>query len=395
VTEERDRREAENRAEYERRCRELRSQHDRDWQALSERWHGGMSRIEDAWKEMNAECDRLFPDWTADFRTWRPTESPGAIQFGRVTLDLAKVKNGIPDDERLRPAETVAQFPALMTFDEHPVLLLTADEDGRREAVEVLQSVMLRMLTSMPPGKVRFTILDPVGLGENFASFMHLADSDEQLISSRIWTDGKQIDEQLTRLTNHTETVLQKYLRNEFPTIHEYNAQAGEVAEPFQVLVVANFPANFSDSAARKLTSLATSGPRCGVYTLVSVDRKQRLPESFKLADLAASAVHLDWQSREGRFRWRYPAFEHMPLAIDRPPSAERLNRAAPERVLERRQRQGAGGADRPGGGAATAERSVGEGHVAAPAGLRQDRLRQIDIPARAHHEHGAPLQPG
>ena len=27
------------------------------------------------------------------------------------------------------------------------------------------------------------------------------------------------------------ETVLQKYLRNEFATIHEYNAQAGEVAE--------------------------------------------------------------------------------------------------------------------------------------------------------------------
>ena len=31
---------------------------------------------------------------------------------------------------------------------------------------------MLRMITAMPPGKVRFTILDPVGLGENFASFM-------------------------------------------------------------------------------------------------------------------------------------------------------------------------------------------------------------------------------
>ena len=53
---------------------------------------------------------------------------------------------------------------------------------------------------------------------------------------------ARQIEEQLTRLTAHMETVLQKYLRNEFATIHEYNAQAGEVAEPFQVLVVANFP---------------------------------------------------------------------------------------------------------------------------------------------------------
>ena len=53
----------------------------------------------------------------------------------------------------------------------------------------------------------------------------------------------------------------QKYLRNEFATIHEYNAQAGEVAEPFQVLVVANFPTNFSEAAARKLVSIGQERP--------------------------------------------------------------------------------------------------------------------------------------
>ena len=188
-----------------------------------------------------------------------------------------------------------------MTLEEHPVLLITAEEEGRREAIDVLQLAMLRMLTAMPPGKVRFTILDPVGLGENFASFMHLADFDEQLIASRIWTDGRQIDEQLTRLTAHMETVLQKYLRNEFATIHEYNAQAGEVAEPFQVLVVANFPTNFSEAAARKLVSVATSGPRCGVYTMIMVDRKQKMPANFNLSDLEVGAVHLDWDSAESK----------------------------------------------------------------------------------------------
>jgi hypothetical protein len=328
VTEERDRREAENRADFDRRSRELRSEHDRDWQALAERWRSGLSELRDTWTLMDAECERLFPDFeSTDYNSWpRPAEAALAIQFGHVKLDLALVKNGIPRDERLRPADAVLELPALMTLDEHPVLLVTAEEEGRREAVEVLQLAMLRMLTAMPPGKVRFTILDPVGLGENFASFMHLADFDEQLIASRIWTDSRQIDEQLTRLTAHMETVLQKYLRNEFATIHEYNAQAGEVAEPFQVLVVANFPTNFGETAARKLVSIATSGPRCGVYTLIIVDRKQKMPANFDLNDLVAGAVHLDWAPREKRFRWRYPAFEHMPLALDRPPSAERFN---------------------------------------------------------------------
>ena len=38
------------------------------------------------------------------------------------------------------------------------------------------------------------------------------------------------------------ETVTQKYLRNEYATIEEYNAVAEEVAEPYRVLVVADFP---------------------------------------------------------------------------------------------------------------------------------------------------------
>ena len=352
VTERRDRRDAENRSEYARRVREVRAEHDREWESLAEHWRSGLAELNETWDRLHAECERLFPDWNVtDYGDWpRPTEAAPAIEFGQLSLDLSQLKHGIPVDERLRPENTAMRLPALMTLEEHPVLLITAEEEGRREAIDVLQLAMLRMLTAMPPGKVRFTILDPVGLGENFASFMHLADFDEQLIASRIWTEGRQIDEQLTRLTAHMETVLQKYLRNEFATIHEYNAQAGEVAEPFQVLVVANFPTNFSESAARKLVSVATSGPRCGIYTMIMIDRKQKMPPNFNLSDLEVGAVHLDWHSSEpkvnelpisldelpmeapskptekARFRWLYPAFDRLPLTLDKPPSADRFN---------------------------------------------------------------------
>ena len=56
------------------------------------------------------------------------------------------------------------------------------------------------------------------------------------------------------------ENVIQKYLRNEFETIEEYNSYAGEVAEPFRVLVVANFPTAFNESAARRLMSIVSTG---------------------------------------------------------------------------------------------------------------------------------------
>jgi hypothetical protein len=184
--------------------------------------------------------------------------------------------------------------------------------------------MMLRFLTSMPAGKLRFTIIDPAGLGENFAAFMHLADYDEQLVAGRIWADSKHIDERLTLIADHMEKVLQKYLRNEFATIHQYNQSAGEVAEPYHVLVAANFPAGFSDAAARKLVAISQNGPRCGVYTLLSVDSQLRLPHEFKLQELMHDAVHLQWADE--RLVWKYPLFEKLPIELDRVPSAERMN---------------------------------------------------------------------
>ena len=78
---------------------------------------------------------------------------------------------------------------------------------------------------------------------------MHLADLDEALVTNRIWTEPQHIEARLTDLTEQMENVIQKYLRNDFATIAEYNEFAGEVAEAFRILVVANFPVNFTEAA--------------------------------------------------------------------------------------------------------------------------------------------------
>ena len=93
---------------------------------------------------------------------------------------------------------------------------------------------MLRFLTAVPPGKVRFTIFDPVGLGQNFSTFMNLKDVDELMVNSRIWTEQAHIEQRLLDLTEHMENVIQTYLRNEYQSIEQYNEMAGEVAEPYR-----------------------------------------------------------------------------------------------------------------------------------------------------------------
>lgn len=298
------------------------------WGELAESWRSGFGRFTTSIADMNRYCDDRFPDWGCiRWSDWQPPRAvPGAVRFGEYAFGLEAHEGGIPRDARLRPDQTRFSIPAVLSYPECPSLLLETYGDGRQRAVATLQNVMLRLLTALPAGKVRFTILDPVGLGENFSAFMHLADFDERLVTNRIWTESAHIQQRLTDLTEHMEKVIQKYLRNEFSSIQQYNDFAGEVAEPFQVLVVANFPAGFSDETVRRLVSIATSGARCGVYVLASVDMRMKLPRNFELTDLEKSAATLSWTGE--RFAWKDPRLARHPIVLDEPPPDEIFTQA-------------------------------------------------------------------
>ena len=308
------------------RPRRPRRQYKQTWDKLIKDWTEGMARISGVVGEVRDEADRRFLDWNRpELDGWKtPTEVPPGMRFGAFDVDLDQFPGGITARSRLKSVQTQFELPALLPFPIQGSLLIKAADSGKDEAISLLQSLMLRYLTSVPPGKVRFTIVDPVGLGENFAAFMHLGDYHELLVTNRIWTEAQHIEQRLTDLTEHMENVIQKYLRNEFETIEEYNTMAGEVAEPFRILVVANFPTNFNDAALRRLISIVNSGARCGVYALVMYDTKLGLPSGFQLKELESPCVNMIWQ--EGRLQWREPNFGRYPLALDAPPDPGRFS---------------------------------------------------------------------
>ncbi|MGB7159029.1 MAG: FtsK/SpoIIIE domain-containing protein, partial [Tepidisphaeraceae bacterium] len=289
--------------------------------SLERNWNEGLRKIEEPIAD--SEASNGHPNnW--DDPAWRRWVPPGhfatTVRFGELGVDLKQVTDQVPQQLTLPKNFSV---PASLTFPKHASLLIHTDHEGRAEAIRTLQMVMARLLTSLPAGRVRFTILDPVGLGQNFAGFMHLADHDEALVGGRIWTEADQIEERLANLTEHMETVIQKYLRNEFATIDEYNEQAGELAEPYRFLVVADFPVGFQGEAFRRLNSIASTGAKCGVYTLVVRDTRQPIPSGTHLDELEAHSLNL---VREGdHFTWRDDVFKRFPLSLDPPPQEQFL----------------------------------------------------------------------
>ncbi len=209
-------------------------------------------------------------------------------------------------------------------------VIVEGQQSDRVAAADVVTSVVLGWLRTLPPGKVRFTLVDPVGLGQTFAPLMHLADFDADLVGMRVWTDPEQIDRKLGELTEHMETVIQKYLRNVFADIAHYNLEAGALAEPYRVLVVNDFPVGFSPESLKKVASIAASGARCGVYVLLMRDVRKPLAADVRQDLYRHSNVFrlIEGQNGTGGKRellWPDAELAELKLAIDAPPPAETL----------------------------------------------------------------------
>lgn len=297
------------------------------WTSLLRDWKAACDRFMQTCRGVAKEAERWFPPLARPLTL--PTTLPSGLPLGAMQWALEMFPDGVPADVQMpRPDLAKLSVPALLSFPQRASLLFRAFDDGKPSAISTMEAILLRVWTALPPGKVRCTIIDPIGRGENFSGFMHLADHDEKLVDYRIWTEASQIDERLSHLTAHMENVLQKYLRNQFETLAEYNAQAGEVAEPFHFLIVAHFPVNFNDETARRLVSLASSGARCGIYTFVMVDTKLAMPHGFNIADLENVCTLLNWEkggdTRSGRFAWEDDDFGMFPLALEKSPPPDR-----------------------------------------------------------------------
>jgi hypothetical protein len=302
---------------------------------LTDDYQSGWKNLEAEWKTMvfplyeslasaNVLTQKLFPPWDApELKSWKP---PGhfvdAARFAQLNVELEKFCQALPKDKRLAlPGPSQLSLPLCLGFPSQGSILLETGATGHDQAVAALNNTILRLLSVSPPGRLNFTIIDPVGLGQNFAGVMHLADYEEQMINNRIWTQSSQIEQKLADLNEHMEKVIQMYLRNEYATIAEYNEQAGVIAEKYYFLVIADFPSNFTDVAAKRLMSIAASGARCGVYMLLHWDQRQPMPQDFLPDEVRKNCVVVTAKGND--FLLSGKSQPGMALQLDNPPTPE------------------------------------------------------------------------
>lgn len=296
-------------------------------------FHQQIARLVATWNEKvhpayqalaaaNAGAEEDFPPWQRElWKDWKPPEAfKTSARFARLDLDLKKACGAVPQDPKLTlPAPSVSVPLVLRYPQEGSVLFETARADAQT-VVSVLNAIIFRLLATSPPAKLSLTIIDPVKLGQNFAGITHLADYEENILNGRIWTEPNQIEERLATVTEHMEKVIQMYLRNEYATIAEYNAAAGKIAERYHFVVVADFPANFSEAAIKRLLRIAASGARCGVFTLIHWDHRHGAGEHFA-DELRKNSVCLTVE--RDHVVLAQPAIDGARLLLENAPDAE------------------------------------------------------------------------
>lgn len=170
------------------------------------------------------------------------------------------------------------RIPYCASFGPEFNYLFKFDGEGRKNVVQDACDLGMRLFMMLPPGKLNFTFIDPVTLGESFAMFTRLVDVDDrtsEVINGKIWSSPADIEQKLKVMTDHISNVTQRCLQGKYDNIYEYNRVAEQNAEAYQILMLMDFPAGLTDQSLKLLEQIVTSGPKCGVFTVVYRNESQ------------------------------------------------------------------------------------------------------------------------
>ena len=140
---------------------------------------------------------------------WSPPVTMAATRcFGSLLWRGGEEATVRPKSERLAlPGEIDFHLPLRLKIPGAASLLIETKQKGREEAIAHLNYLVLAWLAGSPAGRLSFSLIDPVGLGESFAGLMHLADYEEILINTRIRTQPEQIAAKVESTVIMTESA--------------------------------------------------------------------------------------------------------------------------------------------------------------------------------------------
>ena len=164
-----------------------------------------------------------------------------------------------------------SSIPAVVPLLDRGNVIVRSDALDER-LVNALNLLTLRELVCTGPGQLAIESFDP-SLRATVAPFVALRSAAEELLPLSRSTE-EELDDLLRDLTTDVKRIRELY-RGGRTSLGEYRSSTGQPIEGYQLVIVRDFPRDWSNRALKQLQTLLESGPSCGISFLIHHDPAQ------------------------------------------------------------------------------------------------------------------------
>lgn len=226
--------------------------------------------------EETAANSNNISKWSAD-----PRE---AFPFGGVNVGIFEGLEFAPNQHH--------KAPALLPLADLSGICFLYDSSDKELINNSLQTIALHLAASLPKGLCHIVAYDPIGLGSNLIALSNVS---SKITGGSIITDSREFTTALTKIRNLIPTVIQKVLGFKYKNLNlvDYNRE-NDHQEPYTILVLSDFPNNYTREQFEILSQILKNGKQAGVYVLMSYDiectpqaqyGREDTPEFYRVLD--------------------------------------------------------------------------------------------------------------
>jgi len=204
-----------------------------------------------------------------DFKAPKNTTIPPYLRFGYL---ITETKNGKPLDK--------IPIPLLLSPVENNAVLFDMENLKPEDVPSLFQAIALRYLLSVQLKVCRFYMID-TDFGSSFSFFSTINNSQLQ---RELFYNAEDINKLILNLQKTVSQANQSYL-GMYPNLTSYNAQAGQMAQPYHFVFIDDFPNAFSAQTLDGLYNLINNGNaiRAGIYIFINYSKKNNAPYGFDI----------------------------------------------------------------------------------------------------------------
>lgn len=197
-----------------------------------------------------------------------------------IRKDLTKFDYHFPDvinmgsliNEKSTPSEILkknsfkSQIPFFVPIQKSGIAFLINNKYKER-ITEVMEHNVINLITSLPDGLVKLTLIDKTGSGQNLPL---LSTFSEKFIEGKVLSEDIEIQEELETIKNSMGTIAQSISANGFESIEHFNRDTDEVPQRYNIIVINSFPTGFNKKSTENILSIIESGYKSGMYVFMT-----------------------------------------------------------------------------------------------------------------------------